>query len=126
MNRVNLVGRLSNDIELKTTQSGKYVVSFTVAINKFGDGADFIPCVAWNKSAEFLSNYAKKGNRVSVDGRLNQRTYETKDGQNRSVLEVVVDQVELLESKSSESKSKVVDVEFDTGPLIEIEDDMPF
>jgi len=126
MNRVNLVGRLSNDIELKTTQSGKYVVSFTVAINKFGDGADFIPCVAWNKSAEFLSNYAKKGNRVSVDGRLSQRTYETKDGQNRSVLEVVVDQVELLESKSSESKPKVVDVEFDTGPLIEIEDDMPF
>lgn len=118
MNRVNLVGNLTFDLELKKTSGGTDFVNFTVAIKKYGDGTDFIPCVAWNKQAEFLTTYAKKGNRVSVDGRLSQRQYENADGKKVNVVEVVADQVELLERKEKKD---------DTFKLTEVVDeDMPF
>lgn len=122
MNRVSLVGRLAYDLELKKTQGGTDFVNFTVAIKKYGDGTDFIPCVAWNKQAEFLSSYAKKGNRVSVDGRLSQRQYENQDGKKVNVVEVIADQVELLESKPKEEPT------FDVGKklVVDVDNDLPF
>lgn len=122
MNNINLVGRLAASPELKSTQSGKSVCSFRLAVNrpKVKDKTDWIPCVAWNQSAEYLSKYAKKGNRVGVSGILTSRDYEDKSGNKRFVLEVVTDSVEILESKpasstttSSSAASKTAESEAD-------------
>ena len=106
VNRVVLVGRLTRDPnELRTSPSGVSVTSFTVAVdNRFSkqetSKADFIPVVVFNKTAEFVCNYARKGSLVAVEGRLQQRTYQNKENQNVNVLEVVAENVQLLESKA--------------------------
>ncbi|MBQ2510358.1 MAG: single-stranded DNA-binding protein, partial [Erysipelotrichaceae bacterium] len=89
VNHVVLVGRLTKDIELRKTNSGASVCSFTVAIDRRfqsqqqgGQTADFISCIAWRQSADFLANYAAKGTIVSVEGRIQTRSY---DGQNGKV-----------------------------------------
>jgi single-strand DNA-binding protein len=103
MNKVILVGRLAQDPEVRYTQSGKAVASFTIAVNRFSGGgqkeADFIPVVAWEKLAETCGNNLTKGQRVLVEGRLQIRSYETNDGQKRRVAEVVAQNIEFLERK---------------------------
>ncbi|NLA78090.1 MAG: single-stranded DNA-binding protein [Erysipelothrix sp.] len=146
VNRVVLVGRLTKDPMLRKTQTGKSVLSFTVAVNRqFSqeDQADFVNCVAWEKTAEFLNNYARKGSLVSVEGRIQSRSYDDKDGRRVYVQEVVSENVQLLESRSvSESRSMEsayqVDVEYDDfnnnnndqeddGLVLDISsDDLPF
>jgi single-strand DNA-binding protein len=106
MNKVILVGRLAQDPEVRYTQSGKAVASFTLAVNRFGGGqgqnnADFIPIVAWEKLAETCGNNLTKGQRVLVDGRLQIRSYEANDGQKRRVAEVVAQSIEFLERKQA-------------------------
>ena len=108
MNKVILVGRLAQDPEVRYTQSGKAVASFTLAVNRFGGGqgqnnADFIPVVAWEKLAETCGNNLTKGQRVLVEGRLQIRSYEANDGQKRRIAEVVAQQVEFLERKQVKS-----------------------
>lgn len=100
MNRVELVGRLTKDIELKKTQSGLSVTSFTVAVNRRGGDqtADFIACVAWRQSAEYLSNYGKKGSVVALEGRIQTRNYD-QNGHKVFVTEVVADSVSLIGKK---------------------------
>ena len=106
VNRVVLIGRLTRDPnELRVSPSGVSVTSFTVAVdNRFSkqetNKTDFIPVVVFNKTAEFICNYARKGALVAVEGRIQQRTYQNKDNQNVNVLEVVADNVQLLESKA--------------------------
>ena len=88
INRVILVGRLTRDVEVRRTTSGLSVAQFTVACdrrfsrqdNNGGQNADFINCVAWRQTADFLGTYAKKGNLVGVEGRIQTRTYDDKDG----------------------------------------------
>lgn len=94
-------GRLARDPEVRYTQSGKAVASFTLACNrqmkKGGDGkqtADFISCVAWEGIAQTVSNYLMKGREVLVEGRLQTRSYEAKDGSKRYVTEVIVSNLE--------------------------------
>ena len=101
MNSINIVGRLVQDPELKTTNSGKSVCSFTLAVNRprVKDTTDFINCVAWNQSAEYLTNYGRKGSLVAVTGVLTSRKYDDKDGNHRTAFEVVCDLVSLCESK---------------------------
>lgn len=101
MNTINLVGRLVQDPELKTTQSGKSVCSFTLAVNRprVKDTTDFINCVSWNQSAEYLTNYGRKGSLVAVTGVLTSRKYDDKDGNHRTAFEVVCDLVSLCDSK---------------------------
>ena len=101
MNSINLVGRLCSDPELKQTQSGKSVCSFTLAVSRprVKDTTDFINCVVWNQSAEYLTNYGRKGNLVAVTGVLTSRKYDDKDGNHRTAFEVVCDSVSLCESK---------------------------
>ena len=106
INRVVLVGRLTRDPELRKTPNGASVVSFTVAIdNRKGPNGEkstsFIPCTAWNQQAENAYKFTHKGSLVGVEGRLNQRTYDTKDGRKASVIEVICDSVQFLEPKSS-------------------------
>lgn len=106
INRVVLVGRLTKDIELTKTQSGLSVVSFTVAVNRRASKdsndrqADFINCVAWRQTADFLGAYAKKGALIGVEGRIQTRHYDTPDGRRVYVTEVVCDSCQLLESRS--------------------------
>ena len=105
LNRVCLIGRLTADPELRYTGSGLAVVNFQMAVKrqfKTQEGeyeTDFFRITAWRKTAEFVSNYVHKGNLVSVDGRLQSRSYETQDGQKRTVIEVVADSVQALESR---------------------------
>ncbi|MCR5795634.1 MAG: single-stranded DNA-binding protein [Solobacterium sp.] len=108
INRVVLVGRLTKDVEVRKTPAGVSVASFTVACDRrFSRSADqqgqqtadFINCVAWRQSADFLGAYARKGALVGVDGRLQSRSYD-REGQRVFVTEVVCDSVQLLESKS--------------------------
>lgn len=105
INRTVLTGRLTRDPELKTTQSGLSVATFTLAVNRqFSDKngnreADFINCVIWRKGAENLCNFTSKGSLIGVDGRIQTRSYDDKNGQKVYVTEVVVDSFSLLESK---------------------------
>ena len=101
MNLVILVGRITADVDIKMTNNGKKVCSFTLAVDdgKNADGnrkAQFPDCVAWEKAAEFLERYVQKGNRIAVVGRLTKRTYES-NGQKRYISEVVVDRVEFAD-----------------------------
>lgn len=110
INRVVLVGRLTRDpAELRKTSGDNAVTSFTIAVdNRFAKtedrSADFISCVVFNKSAEFVCNYAKKGALIGVEGRLQSRSYDDKDGRKVYVTEVVCDNVQLLESKSASAQ----------------------
>lgn len=99
INRVVLMGRLVADPELKTTNSGVSVCSFRIAVDrsyvKNGEQrqADFFDIVAWRSSAEFVCKHFTKGSLIAVDGQLQSRQYQTKDGSNRSIVEVVADSV---------------------------------
>lgn len=101
INSATLVGRVVRDIELKTTESGKSVTSFTLAVDGYGKDApaNFIDIVAWNKAAEILSEYGTKGKQIGITGRISTRTWEDNDGNKRKQVEVVVDQFQLLGSK---------------------------
>lgn len=107
INRAVICGRLVRDPELRRTSNGTPVTSFTVAVNrtfKNSDGeqeADFINCVAWNKTAEIVNQYCSKGNLVGVEGRLQSRNYQDNQGNNRTVVEIVADQVQFMQSKDS-------------------------
>jgi single-strand DNA-binding protein len=99
INRVILMGRLVADPELKTTNTGISVTSFRIAVDrnyvKAGEQrqADFFDIVAWRSSAEFVCRNFSKGSLIAVDGQLQSRNYQTKDGQNRTAIEVVADNV---------------------------------
>ena len=103
INRAVLTGRLTKDAELRTTQSGLSVATFTLAVNrqysKAKGDADFINCVIWRKAAENFCNFTSKGSLVGIDGRIQTRSYENKSGQKVYVTEIVVDSFSLLESK---------------------------
>lgn len=106
INRVVLVGRLTKEVDLKKTPNGASVVSFTIACNRRvkqqgQPDADFINCVAWNRVAELMSQYLHKGALIGVEGRIQTRTYDDKDGKRVYVTEVVADSVQFLESKGS-------------------------
>ena len=104
LNHISLSGRLTKDVELRYTNSGKPVASFTLAVDRdFGDKAtDFINCVAWDKTAEFVNKYFGKGKMAIVAGRLQMREYTDRDGNKRTAAEVVANNVYFAESKKSE------------------------
>lgn len=106
INNVVLVGRLTRDVEIRKTQSGLSVASFTIACdrrlsqeqkNNGKQSADFIGCVAWRGSADFLGNYGHKGDTVGVEGRIQTRSYD-RDGQKVYVTEIVANSVSILHS----------------------------
>jgi len=107
LNRVILIGRLTRDPELKYTPNGTAVATFSLAVNRrFNkDETDFIDIVVWRQSAEFVANYGSKGRLAAVEGRLQVRNYETKEGQKRKVAEVVADDVRFLDKSGTGSYS---------------------
>ena len=105
MNKVILIGRITKDLEVKLTSNQTKYVNFTIAVDrKFKDAdgnkqTDFINCVAWKQTADFISKYFKKGSRIGVSGSIQTRSYE-KDGQKVFITEVLVDEAEFVESKT--------------------------
>lgn len=108
MNKVVLMGRLTKDPEMRATQSGAGVCSFSLAVNRRvklegQPEADFINIVAWAKTAEFVSKYFTKGQQVAVIGRIQTRNYDDKDGKKVYVTEVVAEEVYFADSKKEQS-----------------------
>lgn len=142
INRVVLVGRITKDPVLRKTQSGTSVVSFVLAVNrnikKEGQPeADFINCQAWGKTADALEKYTSKGSMIGIDGRIQTRNYDDRDGKRVYVTEVVADSVQLLESKKNAestpyeateapAQNDEYPQEYDSDTLDIASDDLPF
>lgn len=118
VNQVILLGRLTRDVELRTTTSGKNVASFSLAVDKGGnqEGADFFDITAWDKLADLLDKYTSKGSKVLVQGRLTQDTWE-QDGQKRSKVSVTANDVTFLDSKSEGTQKDTVLEDIDDKPI---------
>ena len=121
LNHICIAGRLTKDPELRRTGTGKAVTSFTLAVDKDGEGCDFIPCVAWEKTGEFVDSYFTKGKLALVSGRLQVRSYTDKEGRKRTATEVIADRVYFGEKKTEE---KPTSASFD--PLYDDDDALPF
>lgn len=112
MNHIVLIGRLTRDPELRYTPNGVAVANFDLAVdrpmkNQAGEKeVDFIRIVAWQKTAELCANYLKKGRQVAIEGRLQIRSYEDKDGQKKRVAEVVANQVQFLDRAKDDGQGK--------------------
>lgn len=128
LNCVVLIGRLTKDPELRYTPNGVAVASFTLAVNRSwlnqqGEReTDFIPIVVWRKQAENCANYIGKGSLVAIEGRMQVRTYDTKEGQRRWVTEVVANDVRFLDRREASNEQGIDSV----GSEVEITDDVPF
>lgn len=131
INNVTLMGRLTADAELKNTQSGVSVVNFTIAVDRkyqpSGEEkkANFIDCVAWRGTAEFISKYFGKGQMIAIEGEIQTDSYTDKDGNNRKKTEIVVSNASFCGAKSEGGQAQnttLPDVSFSgTG-----DDDLPF
>ena len=137
MNLVTLIGRLTRDPELKYSQSGKAFCKFSVAVTREynRDEADFINCVAWDKRAETIAEYLRKGRRVALQGRLSVRSYE-QNGETKWITEVIVDKFDFIDTTSGggsssyeEKKSTNAEPNFSSESVSEDpidDDDFPF
>ena len=113
INRVNISGNLTRDPDLRATASGSQVLSFGVAVNdraknpqtgEWEDRPNFVDCVVFGRRAESLANLLSKGMKVAIEGKLRYSSWETKDGQKRSKLEVVVDEIEFFTQRKQQSQ----------------------
>lgn len=120
LNHAIIIGRVTRDIDLRSTASGKSVVTLTLAVNRDNDNADFIPCTAWGKTAELLSSYVRKGDELGLIGELHSSSFEDAKGNKVSKLEVSITKVMFgAKAKSKESA-------FDTVDDIVDESELPF
>ena len=137
MNSTCLVGRLTNEVNLRYTPSNVAVATFTLAVNRTfknenGDReADFINCVMWRQQAENLANWAKKGALIGITGRIQTRSYDNQQGQRVYVTEVVAETFQLLESKGQGNQQRQPQLEApdfsrNTNPIDISSDDLPF
>lgn len=111
MNKVIIIGRTTKDIELKVTPSGTSVAEFSVAVKRAFKNAngenesDFFNCIAFSKLAETISRYVKKGDQVGIEGRLQTRNYTNKEGKKVYVTEIIVENVEFLQTKKQDEQT---------------------
>ena len=129
-NSVHLMGRLTADPELKTFGDGAVVCNFTVAINRpvtKGEHpeADFVRCVAWRQTAELLEKYFGKGDRVGIEGRIQVRNYETKDGEKRTATEVQVERIAFIEKKGESTAVTKSSAPTPPESFMEDDDELP-
>ena len=128
MNRVQILGRLTRDVDVRYTPSQKVVCSFTLAVdrpflNQEGKReADFIPVVVWGKTAELVGNSCQKGHRLLVEGRLQIRNFDGKDGNRHWVTEVIANSVEFIERKSDAKNANMTNI----GKEVPFDEDVPF
>lgn len=136
MNRVILLGRLTKDIEVRYTESGTAVGNLTLAVkrkikNVNGEyESDFINCVCWKEKAEIISKYIKKGDPLLIEGRIQTRSFEDKDGKKKYSTEVAIEHIDFVGTKKEEKKEnpyKDMSVKVEASQQIEITDeDLPF
>lgn len=128
-----ITGNLTRDPELRNTPSGASVCSFSVAVNRVyrdasgeqKEDVSFIDCSAWGKLAEMISQYAKKGTGVLVSGRLDQRSFEGKDGVRRSRVEIVVEDFNFTGAARENGSSNYSDSAMPEAPASDLPDDIP-
>ena len=111
MNLAILMGRLTKDPDISTSQNGTQIARYTIAIDRIGkdQGADFISCVAFSKSAEFAEKYLKKGTKIAIEGAIRTGSYTNKDGQKVYTTDVIVNRQEFAESKGEAKETKPED-----------------
>ena len=134
LNLVVIMGRLTADPELRTTQSGISVSSFTVAVERAYSSngerqTDFIDCVAWRGNADFITKYFGKGQMIAIKGSLQQRNYEDKNGNKRTTFDVVVDSASFCGSKQEKAEPTINYDDVDISDFDEIDmsdSDLPF
>jgi single-strand DNA-binding protein len=131
LNKIVVMGRLTRDVELRYTQNQTPVASFTIACDRdLGDKqTDFLDCVAWKKTAEFVNNYFRKGSMAIVSGRLQIRDWTDKDGNKRKIAEIVADSVYFGESKREAAPERMPNVVIRDKPVFsDVADDgeLPF
>ena len=131
MNNVSLIGNLTKDIELKMTTTNKAISNFTLAVSRKSKNAqgeyetDFINCVAWEKTADLLSRYTKKGSKIGVTGEIRTRNYEDKDGKKVYITEILVNGVTLI--SKLEKEPTIHEEQYTQEPQSYVnEDDLPF
>lgn len=128
MNKVCLIGRLTADPEIRATQDGKSVASYTLAVNRPAarseQKADFIRMTAWEKKAEFAEKYLHKGIKIAVTGRIQTGSYKDRDGKTVYTVDVIAEEQEFCEAKSSEAKAEQPDQGFMHVP--DDDPDLPF
>ena len=124
MNKVFLIGRLTADPKQGQTPGNKVYTKFTLAVDRMGDGADFIDIIAWEKIAETVVKFTSKGRQIAVFGRIQTGSYE-KDGVKRPTFDVVATEVQLLGGGQSVGKTPTKDASIDDLEEID-DDDMPF
>ena len=112
INRVFMIGRLTKEPDLRYTQGGTSVTSFSIANNRSytaqnekKDQTSFFSCVAWGKMGEVIAQHCKKGHRIGIEGRLQQRSWQDQSGQKRNTVEIVVENFQFLEGKGRESET---------------------
>lgn len=136
INRIIIMGRMTADPELRTTNSGVSCCPFTVAVdrrvqNNGEKQADFIPCVAWRKTAEFVERYFRKGKMIAVEGELQSRRFTDKDGNNRTAFEVMVANVSFCgdggsgNNAAAQTQPEAAQPATDFEP-VDFNDDLPF
>lgn len=128
-NLVVLTGRLTQDVELKTTPTGASVTSFTIAVDRKGKekSTDFINIVAWRQTAEFVAKYFRKGSMIGIEGSIQTRKYQDKNGNNRTAFEVVANNVQFIESKKNDATDPLATLQNNLGNYAELVDvDLPF
>lgn len=116
MNIVNLMGRLTKDPELRKTQSGKSIASFRLAVRRDADNTDYIACVAWNNTAEFIERYFHKGNMLAITGHISTREYTDNDGKTHQITEVVAEKAYFTGEKAEKDNKNFEPIE-DNGEL---------
>ena len=138
INKVILGGRLTADVELKATPQGVSVCSFSIAVNRRASKeqeqkADFINCIAWRNTAEFISKYFKKGSSICISGSVQTRSWVDKNGQNRYATEIIADEAYFVDSKAetapSDTPNNAPTFNAPTPPQfeeIQKDDDLPF
>lgn len=128
MNSICLVGRIGQDLELKHTQSGKEVVSFSLAVRRDKDTTDWLDCVAWGKTAQLIADYFKKGSTIGITGRLQSRTWEDKEGKKRKAVEVFVSGITFCDSGEAKQGAKQEPKAQPQGEFVPVGDDdeLPF
>lgn len=125
MNKTFHIGRLTKDPQCGVTQTNKYWARFTLAVNRIGEGADFIDIVAWDKIAENCHKYLTKGKQVAVLGRIQTGTSE-RDGVKRKTFDIVAENVEFLGSGENSGQKQNNDRSIDNLQEVDEDDDMPF
>lgn len=127
LNHITIMGRLTRDPELRRTDKGTAVASFTLAVDRdFGDKeTDFIECVAWRQTAEFVDKYFPKGRMAVVSGRLQIRSWNDKDGNKRKTAEVVAESVYFGDSKNDSTQNNPAPAQ-DYAMLTDVDEQLPF